>query len=253
MRHEALCWTVLVASACAAAPDPAPTAHVTATSISRTALEADVHRVRVDAATPIAHLEGRNVLETMLARSAARDIWLLFGLDSATGRERLVLTPLDASGDYDFSSPCPNTCPPDESALTAPGAQLQQLPDGAIPAIGHEIDHAIAREFVAAYRAAAPGEVAGVRIARGALAALLADIRVDGLWFFVGRRASGDRSITVVRADALGATIPVNAEPAFDANPRASAALPLGQPNLGEAFLGYSSDETCTSATCPDL
>ena len=67
------------------------------------------------------------------------------------------------------------------------------------------------------------------------------------------RRASGDRSITAVRADALGATIPITAEPAFDANPRAAAARTLGRPNLGEAFLGYSSDETCTSATCPDL
>ena len=57
----------------------------------------------------------------------------------------------------------------------------------------------------------------------------------------------------MVRADALGATIPVNAEPAFDANPRAAAALRFGQPNIGEVFLGYSSDETCTSATCPDL
>lgn len=73
--------------------------------------------------------------------------------------------------------------------------------------------------------------------------------------FFTGRRASGDHSISVVRADSNGATLPAPDAPALDDIPRVTPSPRLGGPitDLGEPALGYSSDDTCTSATCPEF
>jgi len=53
-------------------PVAALSTHAATTSISRAELEADVLRAHADSATILAHLEGRNALETMLARTDAR-------------------------------------------------------------------------------------------------------------------------------------------------------------------------------------
>lgn len=109
---------------------------------------------------------------------------------------------------FDRGGLCPPSCVPGEEALgasaaAAPGA----LTADRIARSGARISDSLARTLTASYRAAHPGERAGICFSRAQLARLLAEPQVHGLWFFFGRRATGHRALVITAADATGALL----------------------------------------------
>lgn len=185
---------------------------------------------------------GRPVLEELLADGASPSLELLFGLDAADGREHLVLRAEGSDQSFDRGGLCPPACPTSvdpEASIAAAGA-------------GMRISAALAEALTEAYRAAHPVERAGVCLARAELQRLLADPAVSGVWFFHGRRATGERVLVLTAAggDASARLARSEHEDAADAAAN-EAANEAADATADEAAAFVVAGAPCASAALP--
>ncbi len=159
-------------------------------------------------------------------------MWLRFGL--GTDGEHAVFTAGPGAQAYNFTNPCPPTCPPGEgAALLGPSASA--LAPGSVERVGGRISTDRARALTSAYLRVSAERVVGVRVERAALTRLLGDPAVHGVWFASGRTSAGDRSVVLLPAGQRGELVPAAG------SDEASAASLAGE-------LGGT---PCTAADCP--
>ena len=176
---------VVGASACAVDPAPESAANVRgdeergAQPLEREAV-AQLQRFQRDARGVRAHLLGRVALTELLAAPGGQAVWLRFGI--GPDGEHAVFTAGPGEQAYNFTMPCPNSCPQGASGELL-GSSAVALVPGSVEHVGGRIPANRARLLTSAYRGDPTDPVAGLRLERSSIERLLGNREVQGVWF----------------------------------------------------------------------